>query len=135
MGTTRTHHAPRERKALCEMGRARERTSERASDDLDDPREREPTAHELGALLRQCHDGFRLWRLCRKKDCKRARRCRGDLDECARHAPAVTAWLQETLKGELAGLSSSAAAQAAAELVWFGRNAAPRAPAQRATER
>jgi hypothetical protein len=117
------------------MGRARERASKRASDDLDDPRGREPTAQERGALLRQCHDGFRLWRICKKKDCKRARCCRGDIDECARHFPAVTAWLQETLKGERAGLSPASAARAAAERIWPARNAAPRAPQQRAAAR
>jgi hypothetical protein len=117
------------------MGRARGRATERASDDLEEPSGREPTAQELGALLRQCHDGFRLWRICKKKDCKRARRCRGDIDECARHFPRVTAWLQETLKGERAGLSPSAAAGAAVKRIWPSRNAAPRALEQRAAAR
>jgi hypothetical protein len=37
---------------------------------------------EVAALLRYSHEVLRLWRLCARNDCQRARGCRGDEVAC-----------------------------------------------------
>ncbi len=101
--------APRERKVLCKMGRAR--TQARAGKD------RAPGAaeqRELAAVLGGVHDRLGLWRLCTKKACRRSRRCGGDVDECgARCFSEAWAWVHHVSKAMRAGRSPRAAARAA----------------------
>jgi hypothetical protein len=113
------------------MGRARPR----AGDELDDLGEHKTSPHQLGRMLRGVHDELGLWHRCRHKACKRARRCRADLDVGARHFAGVSAWLEGGMKDEGAGLSTEETSQRAAAPVWGGHGQAPSAPAQRATQR
>jgi len=105
------------------MGRARSRASDDA-DDADAARRQVPP-YEFGRELRMVHDGLGFWRLCAHKACKRARRCRGDIDICARTFAGISAWLAEAMKGERAGLSTDEASRAATARVWPGRHQAP----------
>ncbi len=63
-------------KGAVNMGRARLR----ASDEVDDLGEHKHSPYQLGRMLRGVHDELGLWQRCRHKACKRARRCRGDVD-------------------------------------------------------
>ncbi|MET0634053.1 MAG: hypothetical protein ABWY92_24710 [Xanthobacteraceae bacterium] len=113
------------------MGRARLR----ASDEVDDLGEHKHSPYQLGRMLRGVHDELGLWQRCRHKACKRARRCRADVDLCARHSAGVSAWLEGGMKIEGAGLSTEETSQRAAAPVWGGHSQAPSAPAQRAAQR
>jgi hypothetical protein len=113
------------------MGRARPR----ASDEVDDPGEDKLGPYHRGRMLRGVHDELRLWQRCRHKACKRARRCRGDVDICARHFAGVSEWMEEGMKIDGAALSTEETSRRAAAPVWPGRSQAPSAPAQRATQR
>jgi len=101
--------APRERKGLCEMVRAGKQT--RAGKD------RAPGAadeREAADVLRGVHERLGLWRLCRKKACRRRRRCGGDVDECgARCFSEAWAWVHQVAKAMREGRSPRAAARAA----------------------
>jgi hypothetical protein len=61
----------------------------------------------------------RLWRICASKRCKRARRCRGDLDDCIRCFPATAMWLTELIDALRDGFSSDEAISEA-NLVAYG---------------
>jgi len=115
------------------MGRARSRAIDDA-DEADDARRRVPP-HEFGQTLRTAHDGLGFWRLCTHKACKRARRCRGDIDICARTCAGLSAWLEHAMKGERAGLSTEEASRRATALVWPSRAQQPPAAGQRAIQR
>jgi hypothetical protein len=69
------------------------------------PYGREPTAQEFERCLIRLHDEKRLWRICARKRCKRARRCRGDLDDCIRCFPATAKWLTEFIDALRDGFS------------------------------
>ena len=113
------------------MGRARLR----ASDEVDDLGEHKHSFYQIGRMLRGVHDELGLWQRCRHKACKRARRCRGDVDVCARHFAGVSAWLEGGMKDEGAGLSTEETSQRAAAPGWPGHGQAPSAPAHRAAQR
>ena len=80
---------------------------------------REPTADEFEQFLVHLHDEKRLWRICARKRCKRARRCRGDLDDCIRCFPATAKWLTEFIDALRAGFSHDEAISEA-NLVAYG---------------
>jgi len=80
---------------------------------------REPTAEEFERRLIRLHDEKRLWRICARKRCKRARRCRGDLDDCIRCFPATAKWLTEFIDALRDGFSRDEAISEA-NLVAYG---------------
>jgi hypothetical protein len=80
---------------------------------------REPTDEQFERFLVLLHDKKRLWRICARKRCKRARRCRGDLDDCVRCFPATAMWLTELIDALRAGISSDKAIKEA-NLVAYG---------------
>jgi hypothetical protein len=113
-------NAPRERKGLCEMARARKRAIDPAAAlyarAADDP--------ALAAILDALVDRMRLWRPCTGQGCQRARICRGDAVACgARRWPRAKSLL---LQGVRARRVAPAAPPAARPL--------PQRPAARGTK-
>jgi hypothetical protein len=83
-----------DRRALGKSGDSRVETAALVARSARDP--------ELAALLRDEHRRHRLWRLCRRAACKRARRCCGDELACgARRWPAARAAPRSTLTAAL----------------------------------
>ncbi len=80
---------------------------------------REPTDEQFERRLILLHDEKRLWRICARKRCKRARRCRGDLDDCIRCFPATAKWLTEFIDALRDGFSRDEAISEA-NLVAYG---------------
>ncbi len=73
------------------MARAK-KSADEAAEDLYAGAGKDPAVAEI---LRDVHEGLRLWRRCANKQCRRARGCCGDLVACgARRWPAATACLQ-----------------------------------------
>jgi hypothetical protein len=74
-------------------------------------REREAAARAQCKLLR-------VWRACRKKPCRRAHSCKGNMEECFdlhwRALPEeARVWLRAGIKARIEGLSPNQAAEAA----------------------
>ena len=80
---------------------------------------REPTDEQFERSLVLLHDKKRLWRICARKRCKRARHCRGDLDDCIRCFPATAKWLTEFIDALRDGFSRDEAISEA-NLVAYG---------------
>ena len=101
-------NAPRERKGLCEMARARKRAIDPAAAlyarAADDP--------ALAAILDALVDRMRLWRPCTGEGCQRARACRGDAVACgARTWPRVKAALRLRMSARRAAPAAPPAAR------------------------
>ena len=79
---------------------------------------REPTKEEFAQCLCLLHDAKRLWRACPNKDCKRARRCRGNLEESIRAFPATAHWQLELINALRAGVRSDAATKQADRIAY-----------------
>jgi hypothetical protein len=93
------------------MARARQMTAAEAA------QERQQRARkdvEFATLLRATHRRLRLWRLCRRDRCKRARGCCGDVIACgARRWPVVRAFFQQMIDTRGIGLTKAARRRAA----------------------
>jgi hypothetical protein len=58
-------------------------------------------------ILSKAHARLGLWRLCDNDECRRSKRCGGDVDQCgARTAPQGWTWLHHVLNGLREGLRS-----------------------------
>jgi hypothetical protein len=58
-------------------------------------------------VLSKAHARLGLWRLCDNDECRRSKRCGGDVDQCgARTAPQGWTWLHHVLNGLREGLRS-----------------------------
>jgi hypothetical protein len=65
-------------------------------------------------VLSKAHARLGLWRLCDNDECRRSKRCGGDVDQCgARAAPQGWTWLHHVLKGLREGRSQPEAMEAA----------------------
>ncbi len=117
------------------MARARQMTAVEAA------QERQQRARkdvELAELLRAAHRRLRLWRLCRRGRCKRARCCRGDLLACgARRWPVARAFFQQMIDTRGIGLTKAARRRAARQRLreWSDDGTAVRRPPQVVTFR
>jgi hypothetical protein len=99
-------NAPRERKVLSEMGRAKKAES---AEKLTAEEQR-----ELADALAGIHDRLRLWRKCKNPSCRRQQTCGGEVDECgARRSPQGWPWVHHVLKAMREGHSPGAAVRAA----------------------
>jgi hypothetical protein len=83
------------------------------------PYGREATPEEFKEFLILLHDEKGLWRICAKKSCKRARRCRGDLGDCIRCFPATAMWQMQLIDSLRAGVPDDQAISEA-NLVGYG---------------
>jgi hypothetical protein len=93
---------------------------------------------ELAALLRAAHGRLRLWRLCRRDRCKRARGCCGDLVACgARRWPVARDFFQHMIDLHGQGLSTPARRRAAKQRMreWTDDGSAVRRPPEVTTFR
>ena len=117
------------------MARARAMTAAEAA------QERQQRARkdvEFAELLRAAHRRLRLWRLCRRDRCKRARCCCGDLLACgARRWPVARAFFQQLIDTRGKGLSKPARRRAAKQRMreWSDDGTAVRMPPQVVTFR
>jgi hypothetical protein len=85
-----------------------------AAEAAQDRRQRARKDAELAALLRAAHRRLRLWRLCRRDRCKRARGCCGDLVACgARRWPVARDFFEHMLDLHGQGFSTPALLRAA----------------------
>jgi hypothetical protein len=82
------------------------------------PYGRAPTDAEFERFLIVLHDVKRLWRICPRKRCKRARRCRGDLDDCIRCLPEAALWQEQFINALRAGLSGAEARREACRVAF-----------------
>ena len=117
------------------MARAKQMTAAEAA------RERQQRARKdvgLAELLRALHRRLRLWRLCRRDRCKRARGCRGDLLACgARRWPVARAFFQQMIDTRGKGLSKRVRRRAARQRMreWTDDGTAVRMPPEVVTFR
>jgi hypothetical protein len=97
------------RNGQSKMGRAKKQVS---ADKGLNPAERLQAADFLSGT----HARLGLWRMCKKKTCRRIRACSGDVDECgARCLPERWAWVHRVLKTIRDGRSRRAAVWAAGQ--------------------
>jgi hypothetical protein len=74
------------------MAGAKKKSADDAADDLYARAGKDPAVAEI---LRNVHEGLRLWRRCANKQCRRARACCGDVVACgSQRWPAALACLK-----------------------------------------
>jgi hypothetical protein len=74
------------------MAGAKKKSADDAADDLYARAGKDPAVAEI---LRNVHEGLRLWRRCANKQCRRARACCGDVVACgSQRWPVAMACLQ-----------------------------------------
>jgi hypothetical protein len=77
-------------------------------------REQRAEQRRTALVLRKAHSRLGLSRLCDNDECRRSKRCGGDVDQCgARAAPQGWTWLHHVLKGLREGRSQPEAVEAA----------------------